>query len=311
MSVLLEKNKPFEQVFRDTIQTKCQSAAHLIRQESGDNLHYVIHEVRKSFKQIRGMLRVVRDGISYYKNENVFFRDQGREISDIRDISSMLEAVELLYEQNEDFIYKNSFSNLKNSLEQDRADKVGKHAYEQKLKKVGEQLESKCSAIPAWETNVALEHIEKGIKRVYKRGRQAGEKARVTQAPADLHEWRKKVKYLRYQLSLIQPVWPKFIDAFEDELHQLSDYLGTDRDLFMLESYIQNKPDSVAPEEREYFVHNLISGQRDQLQQHALILGKKLYELKPNQFAKWITTAITSSQTILANAVVDEAVLQS
>ena len=46
----------------------------------------IVHSVRKKCKRIRALLRIVRPQIgSSYKNENIFFRDIARKLSDTRD----------------------------------------------------------------------------------------------------------------------------------------------------------------------------------------------------------------------------------
>jgi hypothetical protein len=59
-----------------------------------------------------------------------------------------------------------------------------------------------------------------------------------------LHEWRKRTKDLRYALELLEPTWPPVIDAFEDELHKLTDRLGDRTDLARLEDRVRAAPEA-------------------------------------------------------------------
>ena len=65
--------------------------------KSANDPHFIVHEVRKSFKKIRSYLRLIREQIDF-KAENHFFRDLGMEISEIRDLTSCMEALESLRE---------------------------------------------------------------------------------------------------------------------------------------------------------------------------------------------------------------------
>ena len=63
--------------------------------ESQESPHFKVHEIRKSFKKIRSYLRLIKGSINF-KEENRYFRDLGMQISDIRDLSSCMEAMEAL-----------------------------------------------------------------------------------------------------------------------------------------------------------------------------------------------------------------------
>ena len=46
------------------------------------------------------------------------------------------------------------------------------------------------------------------MRQVYGRGRQALQAVNTSPSDTALHEWRKQVKYLRYQVRLLRPIWP-------------------------------------------------------------------------------------------------------
>jgi CHAD domain-containing protein len=60
-------------------------------------------------------------------------------------------------------------------------------------------------------------------------------------ASENFHEWRKRVKDLSYHLQMLNPIWPEQICAAASELKELSDYLGDDHDLVLLEQAIAAK----------------------------------------------------------------------
>ena len=75
-----------------------------------------------------------------------------------------------------------------------------------------------------------------GVKRTFKRGMKAFQTAKKTRSPLDLHEWRKRVKDLWYELWIVKPAQPKIIGGFADELKQLSEFLGDDHDLVIVKN---------------------------------------------------------------------------
>ena len=51
-----------------------------------------------------------------------------------------------------------------------------------------------------------------------------------------LHELRKRVVIHRYQMDIVEPLWPRFTKMWTGEAQRLRDRLGKHQDLLMLES---------------------------------------------------------------------------
>ena len=68
--------------------------------------------------------------------------------------------------------------------------------------------------------------------------------ARRQPSDENLHEWRKRLKDLLYQLRLLQAAWPTVLGAYVQEAHRLADLLGDDHDLTVLISVLR---DSAGP----------------------------------------------------------------
>lgn len=274
---------------RQVLHEQCDSTLALITAKAEKAPHETIHEIRKNFKKIRAVLRLVRDTTGRYHTENRFFRDEARKISDLRDATALIEALDLIEEQFKDKLYKNAFTDVRALLIAKMAEKVLQG--NKVLQEIHENLRFKCQAMLELPLSIdGPTSISPGIKRTYKRGRKAYEKASISKLPEDFHEWRKRVKYLRYQLLAIAPVCPPLLTVWENELHKLSDFLGTDRDLYMLKEFLDKtgkKPDN----ENGYLLRTLVEGHRRELQEQALLLGKKIYHLKPGVVVSWIEAA--------------------
>ena len=76
--------------------------------------------------------------------------------------------------------------------------------------------------------------LERGLARSYRRTRQALEKAVETRADADFHEWRKRLKELRYQVELLASSGSRPLKAREKSLGELARELGAVTDLAVL-----------------------------------------------------------------------------
>jgi hypothetical protein len=81
------------------------------------------------------------------------------------------------------------------------------------------------------------------------------------------------------------------LNTWEDELHRLSDFLGPDRDIFMLRNFIDGNKSQLEADELTYLLRNLLDGHSEQLRQHALLLGKGLYHLQPKDFVSLLGAA--------------------
>ena len=282
---------------REVLFDHCNKASRIISEHSRENPHETIHEVRKIFKKIRGVLRLVRDTTDQYQSWNTFFRDEARKISDIRDTTSMMEAIDLLYDQYGDKLYKNAFSRIRTKLDEIRLRQKNIFLVEENvLQEINERIILKCDDLKKLSIEIDSFHdVLPGVKRTYKRGRKAFKKAAGTKSPEDFHEWRKRVKYLRYQLRTIYHTWPLIWEAWEDELHDLSDCLGNDRDLFMLQNFLKEYPLEESSQNNEGsdidLLNTLIDGHRPMLQYRSLLLGQKLYQLKPGKFISLVEAA--------------------
>src|SRR4030095_15633273 len=123
-----------------------------------------------------------------------------------------------------------------------------------------------------------------GLKRVYKRGRYGFELARIERTTENLHEWRKQVKYLWYQVCVLNPMWPRPLDILSDELSRLSDYLSEDHDLALLTKSVIEQAEALGdPAEVEKLIL-LIDQRRILLQTKAAAVGARIYAEKPKSF---------------------------
>jgi CHAD domain-containing protein len=123
--------------------------------------------------------------------------------------------------------------------------------------------------------------IENGLHRSYRDAREAMQDVIKHCDVESLHDWRKRVKDLRHQIELLIPAWPDELTKMEEEMHQLSDLLGDDHDLAVLN---QSIPESLAVE-REVLL-GLVTARRTHLQRQAIPLGERLFAEKPAAFTK-------------------------
>ncbi len=128
--------------------------------------------------------------------------------------------------------------------------------------------------------------IQDGLLRSYRRGRRAFKRARKQPTAENLHEWRKRVKDVWYQRRLLRAIFPETMAAHAREAHQLSDLLGDDHDLALLNQVIADIENELTVSAEP--VIGLIAYQGGQLQTKAFSLGERVYAEKPHTYAKRI-----------------------
>jgi len=276
--------KDFSEFLKSSIINSCQSCLTLLADHSESNPHLVVHEVRKSFKKIRALLRLIRKGHAFYREENYFFRDEARRISEIRDKEAALEALNFIYSQYDRQLYKNVFGGFQDFLDTQRKSVEGKPIHDA-LNEIRNNLKEKYTQIDSWPIQVnSFEDIKPNIKRTYQRGVKGLAKSLDTPSTENFHDWRKRIKYLRYQIDLLSAVWPAFLNMLEDELHNLSDLLGTDRDLFLLSRLVEANQEQFNSGDSKYLLIALLNEHRNQMQCQAILLGQKVYNLNKGSF---------------------------
>lgn len=254
--------------------------------------HETIHEVRKHFKKLRGLIRLVRFGLGDdYKRLNVWYRDAGRRLSRVRDAESMLESLQALQERFTDSEYADLFLEFENVFQERKQKLVAEWIdLEQELSTLQEQLQGELEAVADWKIKgTASKVIRHGVQQTYARGQDA--LAQLHQEPGDelFHECRKRCKYQLYHMRLLSNIWPPIMTARIAELDQLNDYLGDDHDLTVMTQLVTGKNESLGVSAaRVEQLLALIGQQRQILQAAAFPLADRIFVEKPKAFSRRI-----------------------
>lgn len=257
-------------------------------QSPENELDEAVHESRKCFKKVRGLLRLIRKeiGEEVYQRENVCFRDAGRRLSDLRDSAVNIKTLDDLRERDDLDIAPESLESMREALV------IFYHATRQRmveeedgLAKAGDMIQAARHRVVEWPVEDEMfTAVSGGLKKVYKRGRNRLEDALEEPSIEAFHEWRKRVKYLWYNVRILRPIWPDLMKTLADEIHDLSDYLGDAHDLAMLQQLVIEQPALLSNEdERDTFV-SYIKAQRASLHKDAYQQGKRIYVESPKSF---------------------------
>lgn len=152
MSFQLSYREDFSHGLKRLIAEECKLVLDAIRQAGKKEEEYdAIHIARISFKKIRAALKLMRNAIDFYHDENEWFRDRGREISELRDASANLEILEQLREQFRSAEHDQIFNKLRQDLLAYR-DELGRQKLNRQklLEALDTNLEQKIKTVTDW-----------------------------------------------------------------------------------------------------------------------------------------------------------------
>jgi CHAD domain-containing protein len=249
--------------------------------------HETVHQVRKRFKKIRGLVRLTRPAFEQtYKFENAWFRDAGREFSAVRDAEAGIETYDGLLSHYEDELDRGAFGPIRRKLTLRRryiADK--KTDLDQQLEDLRAALGVARERIDEWHLEAdGFSACKSGVAKTYSRGQQAMATAYAEPSAENFHEWRKRAKYHWYHMRLLRDVWKPVMKQRRDMLKQLTTHLGDEHDLAEFRRLLVEQADRFGDDKTRNAMLALIDRRRTALQAQAKPLGQRLYAEKTRHF---------------------------
>jgi CHAD domain-containing protein len=217
-------------------------------------MEQAIHEIRKSIKRIRAVLRMIRDEIGYstYNRENVFYRDINRSISDLRTYDVLIGTLENLRSglsgSLPDAPVESMIRSIRDQREQMASEIFSSNAALTEIAgRIGE-AKSRIPGLPIRQDG--FEVFEKGILRTYRKGKDYLLSATKGHDLKHLHDMRKRMKYLWHQIQVLKPIYPGAMGALARSLETVTEKLGIYHDLEMLSGYLKNNAEGMEEEIR-------------------------------------------------------------
>lgn len=285
----LAKNKPAGRAVAADLRKQVERALELLEGKRLSDED--VHEARKHLKKARASLRLLRPVLkdATYRAWNANLRDAARPLSAARDSKVLLDTLRLLAERYGEPVRALRLEKFRHVLNERRArsshevlsaqTKVLAHSRQLLRDAHGGMERLRITQADDWAS------LGAGLKHVYGGGRRALADARKAPSADGFHEWRKQVKYLRYQLETLEPVWPGMIGEMADQAHQLADYLGDEHDLSVLRATALGQSAAFRDDGTLGALVALIDRCQSQLREKSLLLGARLYQEKPRLFA--------------------------
>lgn len=291
MSFRFKRKEKVSTGIKRMVVEEIDSVLDLIRLTSGDHTE-AIHDSRRSLKKIRAVVRLIRDelGEKLYKQENHCFRDAARKISSLRDSAVLVTTLEKIKSDFKNEIDSATIDNLLEQLRERHKELEQDILHDdQAFHEVGEILQEARERVLKWPLRKnRFSILSNGIKRIYRQGKSRFKEAFQDVSDEALHECRKRLKDLRYQVNLLEPVWPRMMSELSQTLDETTDILGDDHDLSVLKKLLQDGAKTKADPVKVQRLIEIIDLKRKEFQAQALPMGERIFAESPISFAERI-----------------------
>ena len=238
-----------------------------------------IHNVRKRFKRVRAVLRLVREelGDRLYRRENESLRDAAAAFSEVRNARVLVDAVERLRHRESD-VPPAAFDALERFLKAKQRyihDRLARNV--EAMDTLREAIETGRSRTSQWPLpRDGRRAVRRGLRRSRKAGVKALDNALQVTTAEHLHECRKQAKSLYHQVQMLERVAPASVRQLSEQLHEIEQKLGDEHDLGMLRVEVVACIAGGLPEVNDRLVA-LIDDWRHELQHDCLAKAQQIY----------------------------------
>jgi len=289
----IKRDEKAAEAVRRIVTGRLDDALEQLREHLDDEVAGAIHETRKDLKKARAVLRLVRARMDdeIYRRENARLRDAGRALAGLRDAEAKVGTIEALEERFGDELDPGMIE-LKRDLEAERdavgtADADSDSPIRAAARQASDGIEAVRESVDSWSfSKSGWKLLEPGVERSYARGRNRFSDVRSEPSPENIHEWRKRVKDLWYDLRLLRDSWPGVVGEIRDGAHDLSDLLGDHHDLTVFAEDIRSRDRFPADGDELAAIVSVIEGRQEELLEAAVPVGERVYAESPNDFTK-------------------------
>jgi CHAD domain-containing protein len=288
MAYFFERDETFTEGFRRIGAEENKAAIDALACEA-EAMPEGIHQARRCFKRLRSLFRLFRSalGKDAFREANRFYQGAARELASLRDISSLIEAANLLREEYGSLLKADAFDGLLALLEEEKT------AREQNLPGQASEAERVLQALREARgrfTGLELkgtgkEAMLKELTRCYRKARLFYHQCQEAPTPEAMHEWRKQGKHLWHAHLLLHKAWPKVFKGYAKAYKALGDALGDYHDLALLQRKLADYG-GLLPDDTRRLLHGLAQEHLREQWRQALDLGQRLHAEKPGAFRR-------------------------
>jgi CHAD domain-containing protein len=195
-----------------------------------------VHDFRRAMKRWRALLRLLEPFLgAEVRQLRDEARDLARALTGARNAQSALDALADL-EKHGLALSPRSTAGLRRRIGEIRRSAETTLTGDLRLR-LASAPDRASAVVERWPLHtVTFDDIADQLARFYRDARRLLPVDWQAADAEDLHELRKRVVTHRYQIDIIEPLWPRFVKLWSGEAQRLRDRLGRHQDLLMLAS---------------------------------------------------------------------------
>jgi CHAD domain-containing protein len=243
-----------------------------------------VHDFRRAMKRWRAFLRLLEPFVGHDARG---LRDEARDLAHAltgaRNAQSALDALADLERQGL-ALSPRSIATLRRRIDAIRTAAETTLLDADMRLRLGSALDKADTMVERWPLHLLVfDNVADGLTRFYRAARDLIPEDWAAADAEELHELRKLVVIHRYQMDIVEPLWPRFARMWTGEAQRLRDRLGRHQDVLMLESLTGPHQPLVRWRTR------LAAGIAERRAAHvagAARLAERLFVEKPNTFRR-------------------------
>src|SRR6516164_5038812 len=197
-----------------------------------------VHYFRRAMKQWRALMRLLEPFIPDADRWRREGRDHARSLAHARDGAAALNALDGLLDKSLLVLSKRSTGTLRSRIEALRGDEEQAVLTPALRETILAWLDTAAAAVEQWPLDpFDFSAIAAQLADSYRSARRRIPNDWTAADPVDLHGFRQRVVELRYQMELVEPLWPRFGRMWTDEAERLRERLGRCQDLEVLRHF--------------------------------------------------------------------------
>ncbi|HEY1434537.1 MAG TPA: CHAD domain-containing protein [Thermoanaerobaculia bacterium] len=255
--------------------------ARTVARRAPEDPEEAIHEFRKSTRRARAVIALLRPALGAKASEGIAreLRRAFAETGAFRDADVLLATLRLV--PGGDPVLPAIEEALGRERAQDRGAAAALETASRVLRPLPDALRV---TLPE---GYSIDDLASGLSRSARRVQETLTRAAETGRDADFHEWRKRVKELRYQLEMLASSGSAALKRREKALAALAEDLGEATDLILLEAALAQRAERGEIPEAPALAEAIRDAVRDRAQ--ALLLrGRAMFALPHGEFARTV-----------------------
>jgi len=194
-----------------------------------------VHDFRRAMKEWRALMRLLAPFIPDAARWRHEARDHARSLAHARDGAAALNAFDGLIDKGTLVLSVRSGETIRSRLEALRAGEERLVLTPELRDRIVAWLDAATAAVEQWPLDpFDFSSIAAQLTDAYRDARRRVPSDWPATSAAELHTLRQRVVNLRYQMELVEPLWPRFGRMWTDEAERLRGRLGQCQDLEVL-----------------------------------------------------------------------------